>query len=160
MASVLVVCIGNELVADDAVGWAVFQRLRARSIPPNTRLQFQAVSGMRVLDELDGEDLLIVVDAQCSGAPAGTVEVRDLADMEAANGGPVTSHDIGLREALQIGHLLHPERMPKAVVLVGIEGKNFQDIGAELTPEVARAVAVAADQVMAKIMAFSETRAV
>ena len=128
------VCIGNSLVADDSVGWAVFQELEKRGMPPGTRLEFLAVSGMRVVDELSGEDLLIVVDAQCTGARVGSLCVREILEVDAAIGPPVTSHDIGIREALDVCRLIYPERSPKKTLLLGIEGRDFEQVGGPMTP--------------------------
>ena len=69
----LVVCIGNELVADDAVGFEVHARLEQR-LPRGVKLEYCSVGGIALLDLLDGtEECMVVVDAMCLGAAVGTL---------------------------------------------------------------------------------------
>jgi hydrogenase maturation protease len=137
---VLVVCIGNELVADDGVGWAVYQELRRFELPQGVRLVFLGLGGIDLLEELDGEELLLVVDGVQLGAPPGTVHRLGWEDLPQAPARPVSGHGIGVREAITIGRRLYPERVPAATRLIGIEGRCFDRLGQGLSPEVARAV--------------------
>jgi hydrogenase maturation protease len=137
---VLVMCIGNSLVADDGAGCAVHDRLAARRLPEGVRLELAGVSGIALIDRLAGEDLLIVVDAVQFGAPPGTIRVWTWADVPAARGAAVSLHGIGVREAIEVGRALCPEAMPAHVVMVGIEGACFDRLGEGLSPAVAAAV--------------------
>jgi len=148
MPRALVVCIGNSLIADDALGWAVFERLEERWLPEGVRVEFLELGGLRLLDILDGEDLLIVVDAVRFGSDPGTLYVLDWQDLPEAEGLPVTSHDIGLSEAIRIGRVLFPEKMPSGIILVGVEGKCFDQCGVGMTPRVEEAVKDAMDSVV------------
>jgi hydrogenase maturation protease len=148
----LVACVGNSLVGDDAVGCAVYDRL-ARRPPAGVRLTYLASSGISLLEYLSGEPLLVVVDAVQFGAAPGVVHVLPLETLPAARGPAVSAHGIGLREALEVGNLLYPGQMPRQAVLVGIEGRCFDAIGAQMTPAVARAVPRAARAVL-RIIAF------
>lgn len=139
----LIACVGNDLVADDGAGCAVYDLLEASSLPDGIRLLRVGVMGVALLDELEGEDLLVVVDAVQLGGAAGTLHVLEWEDLPAA-GQAVTGHGIGVREVLQVGRLLYPDRMPRRVVLVGIEGLCFDGLGEPLTEAVAAAVAPAA----------------
>jgi len=140
---VLVACVGNSLVGDDAAGCAVHERLAARPLPRGVRLELLGVGGLRLLDELRGEDVLIAADAVQLGAPAGTVHVLAWEELPAA-GAAVTSHGVGLRETIEVGRLLFPEAMPGRAFLVGVEGRVFDQVGASLSPEVAAAIEPAA----------------
>jgi hydrogenase maturation protease len=135
--------VGNALVGDDAAGCAVHERLAARPLPAGARLELLGVGGLRLLDEIEGEDLLIAADAVQLGAPAGTIHVLGWEELPAA-GAAVTSHGIGLREAIEVGRRLVPDRMPERVFLVGIEGRVFDQLGSGLSPEVALAIEPAA----------------
>jgi hydrogenase maturation protease len=136
----LVVCIGNELVADDAIGFEVHARLAARP-REDVRLVFCGVGGLALLDLLDGtEEAMVVVDAVSLGAPVGSVRCMALADLPAATGNPISAHGIGLRETLEIGEVLYPERMPRSVTLVGIEGRCFDRPREHMSPEVSDSV--------------------
>lgn len=147
MSTALVVCIGNPMVSDDSVGPAIYEELKKKPLPPGVRLELVAVGGLRLLDLVDGEDLLVVVDAVCTGAPAGTVLVRDWGEIAGAVGLPVTSHDVGLREAVEVGRLLQPESMPGRIVLVGIEGECFDRCDLPMTTRVSAAIGEALAEV-------------
>ncbi|MHB9114347.1 MAG: hydrogenase maturation protease [Thermoleophilia bacterium] len=138
-ARALIACVGNDLVADDAAGCAVCDLLEESPLPEGIRLLRVGVMGVALLDELQGEELLVVVDAVQLGGAAGTVHVLEWEALPAA-GQAVTGHGIGVREALEVGRLLYPERMPRRVVLVGIEGRCFDGLGEPLTDAVAAAV--------------------
>lgn len=141
----LVVCIGNELVADDAVGYAVYTALSEVGVPDKVRLEYCAVGGVAMLELLSGQDqLLIVVDAVQFGAPHGTVHLWSWDQLPAAgDGSAVSAHGIGLKDTIAIGQTLYPERMPPRILLVGVEGRCFDQLGAAMTPEVAAAVPLA-----------------
>jgi len=147
-ARVLVACVGNPLVADDAVGPAVYGILSEGPLPEGVRVELLAVGGVRLLDELRGERALVVVDAVRFGAPPGTVHVLPWDRIPESGAAPVTSHGIGVRETIDIGRLLYPERVPGEVLLVGVEGLRFDDIGGGMTPEVSAAVQFAAEEVL------------
>jgi hydrogenase maturation protease len=75
----LIVCIGNDLVGDDAVGYEVYQLLRRRPLPPSTRPGlFWALGGLALIDEMAGEELLVVVDAVNLGGAPGALHVMAL----------------------------------------------------------------------------------
>jgi hydrogenase maturation protease len=144
----LVLCVGNDLVADDAAGCHVHERLQEAILPPGTRTKFLGLGGLAILDHLEGEDNLVLVDAVSLGAPAGTVHVLAWDDLPCVYATPVSLHGIGLREAIEVGKRLMPEAMPRRVVLVGIEGRCFDLVGHPLTPEVAAAITPATDEVI------------
>lgn len=140
MASSLVVCIGNDLVADDAFGHRLYYLLQETLQNKDVRLCLLGVGGMAVVDELAGEELLIVVDAVQFGALPGSVHVLAWDQIPATQMRPVSGHGIGVREALQVCRKLYPEKMPEKIYLVGVEGACFDKIGAGLSPEVKTAL--------------------
>lgn len=149
----MVVCIGNELVADDAVGYAVFTRLADNPLPAGVRLEYCGVGGVALLELLHGsEKVMIVVDAVQFGADVGTVHVFNWDKLPAlGDGNAVSAHGIGLKDTIAIGQALYPERMPERILLVGIEGRCFDLLGGPMTPEVATAVQSAAETVQKEL---------
>lgn len=133
--STVVVCIGNELIADDAAGFEVYQRLA----PIEARVEYCGVGGFDLLPLLNGETDLIVVDAVQLGAPAGTVHVMPWGELP-ESGPEISAHGVGLRESIEIGRILYPERIPGRVTLVGIEGRCFNRTREFMTGEVAGAI--------------------
>ena len=140
MGSSLIVCIGNELVADDAVGHALYQCLTEESLSNEIRLCLLGVGGMAVVDELEGEDRLIVVDAVQFGSAPGTVHVLGWDQIPTSGMRPVSGHGIGIREALQVCRKLYPEKGVSEAWLVGVEGECFNRVGAGLSPAVKNAL--------------------
>jgi hydrogenase maturation protease len=136
----LVVCVGNSLVGDDAVGCAVYESLAKEPLPDGVRLYLLGIGGLSLLENLAGESILIVVDAVQFGAKPGTIHVLDWNELPQARTPVVSAHGIGLRQAIDLGKILHPEAIPRTIRLIGIEGAAFGTIGAGLTPEVALAV--------------------
>lgn len=140
MVSALIVCIGNELVADDGLGQVVYEHLCRSRLPEGTRLRFLGLGGIDLLEEVAGEESLIVVDAVQLGDAPGTVHVLDWSALPYREPRPVSGHGIGVREAVEVGRRLYPERAPQNIYLVGVEGKCFDQLGEGLTDEVAAAV--------------------
>lgn len=133
-------CLGSSVVCDDRLGEAVYERLvdEAR-LPAGTRLVHLGLGGTDLVDVLRGEALLIVVDALRIGAAPGTLHVLDWAALQDQLPARAPAHGVGLPQALELTRLLFPERAPRRVVLVGVQGRCFDRPG-ELSPEVAAAV--------------------
>ncbi len=143
----LIICIGNDLVADDGIGPAVYQELSGRTLSEGIRLRLLGLGGMSLLGEFAGEDLLIVVDAVQFGAAPGTIHILDWTELP-QGGAHVSCHGIGVREAVEISRSLYPEKTPARVYLVGIEGKCFDRLGVGLSAEVAANIESAADRII------------
>lgn len=144
----IIACVGNSLAGDDAAGSAVYDALALRLLPPDTRLRLLGLGGIALLDDLQGDACLIVVDAVQLGAAPGTLHVLEWDAIPEAGGAAVSLHGLGIRETITIGRTLYPEIMPQRIVLVGIEGQCFNQLGAEMTPPVAAAIDEAVVQVM------------
>jgi hydrogenase maturation protease len=148
MDRALIVCVGNSLAADDGVGQAVYLALMRMALPERIRLELLGVGGMNLLETFAGEDHLIVVDAVQFGARPGTIHVLDWNRIPSPGQRPVSGHGIGIREVIDLGRRLYPEKTPKKIHLVGIEGKCFDALGSGLSAEVAAAVGPAVDSIM------------
>ncbi|MDJ0623766.1 MAG: hydrogenase maturation protease [Desulfocapsaceae bacterium] len=143
----LVVCIGNDLVADDGVGHAVYAELNKRVLPQGTRLKLLGLGGMALINEFSGETTLIVVDAVQFGVTAGTVHVLSWDDLPGSES-HVSCHGIGIREAIEVSRKLYPQQSPESVFLVGVEGQCFDQLGEGLTAEVAASIPLAVEKVV------------
>ncbi len=154
----VVMCVGNSLAGDDGAGCAVFERLQEESLPAGVRLQLLGVGGLALLEDLGGEELLVLVDAVQFGASPGTLHVRDWVTLPPLRGSAVSVHGIGLKETLEIGKILYPEVMPRRAILVGIEGVVFNELGRGMTQQVAEAVPRAAREVKRLVSSVPERR--
>ena len=138
----IIICIGNELIADDAVGFEIYNQLEERLSGSNVRLEYCSVGGIDLLPMLAGETDLIVVDAVEFGVIPGTVHVIPW-DSLPHNSNAISSHGLGLRETIEIGAILYPGTMPERINLVGIEGRCFNRTREYMTNEVHDAIGTA-----------------
>ncbi len=149
MGRVLVAAVGNVLRRDDGFGAAVAARLRP--LPEGAEVIETGIGGIALLQELlAGCDGLVLIDAVDQGAKPGTTFV-----IEPEVGEPVHVPDV---------HLANPQRvlamakamgaLPERVVIVGCQPADVDELGEELSPEVARAVDGAARKVEETVHAW------
>jgi hydrogenase maturation protease len=140
VAAVLVLCLGNALRRDDAVALRVADALD-RDPPPGTTVRRSARAGLYLLDDMEGFDRVVVVDAIRTGAhPPGTVHARPFEDLRAPAG--PSPHAIGLPSALALARRAGAP-VPSHVHLVAVEVEVMDEVGEGLVPAVAAAVPVA-----------------
>jgi hydrogenase maturation protease len=135
-SSSIVICIGNELVADDAVGFEVFNRLGQI----NARLEYCSVGGIDMLQLLNGEENMVVVDAVQFGATPGTIHVIPWDSLPVNGSTAISAHGLGLRETVEIGRILYPDKMPEHITLIGVEGCCYNLPRENMTRAVADAI--------------------
>ncbi len=148
MTEGLVICIGNDFVGDDGVGAAVYKRLKLHGVPSGVRVEYLGLGGMDLLEHLRGERILVVVDSVQLGHPPGTVHRLPWDKIPSLGSRPVSGHGIGIREAVEVAFRIYPEKVPAEIYLVGIEGHRFDQLGAEMSDEVAAAIDPAMGQVL------------
>jgi hydrogenase maturation protease len=86
---IAVLCLGNALRRDDAVALRVADLLEAAPLA-GAVIRRTAVSGLYLIDELDGFDRAVVVDAVRTGLhPPGAVLSFALEDLRAPEGSPM-----------------------------------------------------------------------
>jgi len=141
---VLVLCLGNALRRDDAVALHVAAALDA--VPGlGAAVRRSAASGLYLLDEMEGFDRVVVVDAVRTGArPPGTVLSFALEDLHAAEG--PSPHSIGLPSALARARAAGAP-VPSRVHVVAVEVEDMETVGEGLSPRVAAAVPAALAEV-------------
>lgn len=141
--STIIICIGNELIADDAAGFEIYNRLKEEletgQIDKTVRIEFCGVGGIDLLPLIEGESDLIVVDAVQLGAEPGTIHVISW-DSLPRNSFGISAHGLGLRETIEIGNILSPEKMPQRITLVGVEGVCFNLTREYMTAKVEEAI--------------------
>jgi len=139
---ILVLCLGNALRSDDAVALRVADLLEAAPLPGEAVLRRTAVSGLYLLDEMEGFERVVVVDAVRTGRhPPGTVLSFRLEDLRAPEG--PSPHSIGLPSALARARAAGAP-VPSRIRVVAVEVADMYTVGEGLTAEVERAVPAAA----------------
>jgi hydrogenase maturation protease len=132
-------CLGNDLLADDALGIIVADLLRQR-VPASVEIIETMETGLSLMDYLADARHVIVVDTVITGkAKPGTVYVlREKDFAEAAGSSP---HYVGLFEGLSLARLLGLE-VPEEVVIVAVEGADCHTVGGKMSQEVKDAIPV------------------
>ncbi|MGB8645284.1 MAG: hydrogenase maturation protease [Anaerolineae bacterium] len=144
LPNMLIIGIGNPDRSDDGVGLAVARALAAKNLPNTTVVEARG-DGATLGEVWKREDHVIIVDAMCSGAPPGAIRRFDAHEVQVPlDRFRCSSHTFGVGEAIELARSLN--RLPAHMILVGIEGKNF-DVGLGIS----RQVVIAARQVVAEI---------
>ena len=144
----LIIGLGNEERGDDGSGLEVARTLRVR-LAGRARVEECASEGIALLELWRDADEVLVVDAVVSGGVPGTVHRIEAGDGFAPGFHTATStHGLSLAEAVALGRGLGC--LPRHLVVYGIE-VNRLDVGAGLSPSVARGVREAADRIEAEI---------
>ena len=137
-ARAVIVGICQLAAGDDAIGVLVARVLAERGF--ETRA---CADASVVLALLEAGRRVVVVDAVVGGGPPGTVLRLDPGDL-AGGPAPLSSHGIGVAEAIELAGTLYGERIAAAVAIVGVAIDRPQRAAVELSPAVAAAIEPAA----------------
>lgn len=136
---VLILGVGNQYRGDDAAGLCAVRKIQAQNLP-QARVVEACGEGATVMEQWQGADLVILIDAVWSGAPAGTIFRFEAAHLPLpAKFFHYSSHAFGVAEAIELARVL--KLLPPRLIVCGIEGKAY-DEGAPLSPEVEQAICV------------------
>jgi len=139
-APVVIIGVGNILCADEGVGVRVVNELKRAPVLPYVEVFDCGTSGIAVLEALDGAEKAVIVDAVSTGAEPGTIHRLTLEGILAMDDNLfklVSLHQFDLIATLKVAQLTTAYRMPREVVMIGIEGKSY-DFSLELSDEVNR----------------------
>lgn len=138
---------GREFRGDDTLGLHIARRLK--SLYPEWDIQETDTEGFSLLELWQGVDLVLLIDAVSSGNPPGTLFRWE------AHRCPLprdyrqsSSHGLGLAETIELARVLG--RMPSRVIIIGLEGKQFER-GASLSPEVQANIERVLQEVVAEV---------
>ena len=152
-----VIGIGNPNRGDDGIGKRVIEvleKLKAKGEFKDVELVHLLSSDLKLLDYLLGKNRVIIVDAIKTGfSPGEIIEINPLEDeikFYHASG----THSLSIFEVLKIGYEIFKEEMPEKLKIIGIEAKDLESWGSELSPEVEKALR----EVIKKIKNFLKGR--
>jgi hydrogenase maturation protease len=141
---ILVLCLGNDILRDDGVAWAVASALEGR-VAEGVVVKRSSLSGFYLLDELTGWDRAVVVDAVQTGVhPPGTVLSFPF-DALGTEAGP-SPHAVGLPTVVRLGRQSGVP-LPASIHIVAVEVDDMVSFCEGLTPAVQAAVRAAVDAV-------------
>lgn len=133
-----VVGVGNRFRRDDGAGLKLANRLRPAIRAEATVLELEGEPAS-LIEAWSGAAVVVVVDGVSSGAEPGTIHRFEPPDDPLpAELFRSSTHALGLAEAVELARELG--RLPKRLVVYGIEGESFE-AGEGLTPAVDEAVA-------------------
>jgi hydrogenase maturation protease len=141
-----VLCLGNDLLGDDALGCVVADRLRGFA-SPNVDICCTPESGLHLLDRTLGVRCLVVVDTvQTGDAPPGTIYQFLDSELPMVLGGvhAGSPHYVGLCEALALARKLN---LPVAqeVIVLAVEAVECRILGAAMSPQVSSTIPALVD---------------
>jgi hydrogenase maturation protease len=143
-APMRILCLGNELLADDSLGSVVAEHIR-QFAPPQVEVISTPEAGFHLLDYVLDTASLVVIDTVITGtAPPGTIYELHEEDFRAPRGG--SPHYIGLQETLCIARSLHLS-VAESVVVLAVEAADCSTLGGAMHPAVREAMPVLLDKV-------------
>lgn len=136
--SLLVLGLGNVLLADDGVGSAAVTELCDRYEASGGALVLDGGTlGLSLLPYLDRADLVILVDAIRADAAPGSFVRLEGDDVAPAVATRLSPHQIGVADLLDGARWCN--RYPTRVILLGLVPESIE-LAVGLTPRVARAL--------------------
>jgi hydrogenase maturation protease len=132
-ASAVVIGIGNSFRRDDGIGPAVAAEIARRGLP-GIRVLRCAAEPTAILDAWEGATRVVLIDAAVDGIPG---RVRRCAVEELALSAAVSSHDLSLRQTVELGRALGG--VPDSVNVVSVDVADTGH-GEGLTPAVRAAL--------------------
>lgn len=146
-ANILILGIGNVLMGDEGVGVHVVRHLQNMPLPEGVACLDGGTGSFNLLEPMQRAQKVILIDATIDGAPAGTVR-RLTPRFSKDYPRTLTAHDIGLKDLLDAFYLLgHVPEM----ILYAISIAALQEVGAELSPEVAAEMPEVARRVLNEV---------
>ncbi len=148
----IVIGLGSPYLTDDSVGPRVVRSLAASGATPNVRLVEAHAGGLLLLEELEGVERAVIVDALLDPRrPAGEVVEVELTN---ATRNLACSHDCSLPEALALGRAIGL-RLPEdnAIRIVAIVASDVTTFSEQLTPQVEASLPAACAAVRAFLSA-------
>jgi hydrogenase maturation protease len=159
---ILVAGVGNAFLSDDGFGGAVAKGLEGRGVPPGVTVMDFGTGGLDLAYEvMRGYDALVIVDVSRQDGEPGTLYVMEPDEAEVEGG-------------IEDGEVLDPHGMdpktvlrfvksvggwPGKVIIVACEPTSVEEMGMELSREVAGAVERAVDTVLEQIGQLQSNRA-
>jgi hydrogenase maturation protease len=117
--------IGNILLSDESVGVRALEALNATyRFPPQVSLVDGGTSGMELLEDIEGADLLIVLDAIRANREPGTLIRLANQEVPAFFRTKLSPHQIGLSDVL--ANLEFLGRSPREVIVLGVEPLSLE----------------------------------
>ena len=136
MKRFLVLCLGNEVLSDDAFGPIIADRLRLlEREDDDVEIIYAPSAGLSLLELLEDRVAVLIVDTIITNAaPPGTLHHFSIG-AQAPTRGLINSHEVNLPTALELGRQLG-YAMPEDIQVVAVEAMDVLTLSQKLTPPV------------------------
>jgi len=124
--------MGNLIYRDEGIGVHIIREMEKMKLPSHIELLDIGTSTMDLISYMKEVKKLIVIDAMRAGGKPGTIYKCKPEDLLPKDEGPISLHEIGLLETLNMTKKLGMEIQ---TVIVGIE-PEIMEWGTELTEAV------------------------
>jgi hydrogenase maturation protease len=151
----LILGLGNSILTDDAVGFAVAEEVGRRLHRGDVTVTEASLGGLSLLELVVGYDRVIIIDAIQTGSHKPGEIYRLRPDEFHGSVRAASAHDIGLAGALALGAQLGMQ-IPKQIVIFAIEAADVDTFGEQLTPAVSAAVPEAVDLVLQELASHAD----
>lgn len=139
----MVVGLGQDAAGDDGVGLAVARALAAAGGEARACADASIVVGL-----LAEGRRVVIVDAVVGGGPVGAIVELAADALATAGAAPLSSHGLGVAEAIDVARTLLGDEVARAVAIVGVviapPARGALGLSAAVAAAVAPAAALAA----------------
>lgn len=140
-----VIGCGNLLAYDEGVGIHVVRGLQKEVLPENVEVRELRTPGQMLVELVSGADKLIIIDACGKGKQPGEVhrynfknENQEKGDIEEILSR--TIHGFNLIPVFELRQKFSPEKLPREIIVFGIEVSERNKFGVGLSNPVYRAM--------------------
>jgi hydrogenase maturation protease len=137
-----IVGVGQEWAGDDGVGIAVIAWLRRALAPVDLVETAEPTQLINLVT--DGADPVVLVDAILDDGTAGRVMLLDAQIPGRYTARLLSTHGMGVMDAIELARIAHPDRVAKRICIVGITIRGASRAGKGLSAAVENAVPLAA----------------
>ena len=139
MKSILVLCLGNEVLSDDRFGAEIADLLRGDDFGPDVEVLFVSEAGFTLVDLLANRRSVLIIDTILTGTAApGTLHYFPVGKLTPSKN-LVNSHQINLPTALEFGRRMG-YAMPDDIQVLAVEAQDVTTLSERLTEPVAKAL--------------------
>lgn len=140
----VVIGLGNPLMADDGVGIAALERLRAAGAPAGVELVDGGTWGMNLLPVIEAAGKLLLMDAIDAGGEPGTLHVLERARIPRYLATKISPHQVDLCDVLALTELRGT--LPEDTVAIGLQPARV-----EMSCALSDAVRIRVDDLVAAV---------
>ena len=147
MIPTLILCLGNEILSDDAFGFRIANMLKQNGgLGEGTEVVYASLAGFNLLGILENRERALIVDTILTGnAEPGTIHFFHHGYF-APSLNLVSSHEVSLPAALKLGGLLGLN-LPGTLDVLAVEAADVSTLSEQLTPPVESALQPAVERI-------------